>query len=121
MIHHECHVEVPTEFVDLPADLQLAVLNERMCRPDAVSDAMDLECDASAVHPDLKSVRIESLHIEGESVALVYRVEFSEWRACLMESRDWSFRREITGKLNNSRITFVRFLSPERRSTVDEF
>ncbi len=45
--HYECHVEVPTEFVDLPADLQLAVLNERMCRPDAVSDALDLECDAS--------------------------------------------------------------------------
>ncbi|MFN9719730.1 MAG: hypothetical protein ACK58L_13605 [Planctomycetota bacterium] len=119
--HLECYVDVPSGFAELAPDLQISLLNERMCRPDLFSDAFDLECDASAVHPDLKSLRIQSVRVTGSTVTIGYCLQFSEWRACLMESRDWLFRREIMGRLSERRITFVRFQPSERRSTVEEF
>lgn len=119
--HHECQIEVPTGFAELTPAEQVELLNEQMCGPDTLCDALDLECDASAVCPNLRSVQIQSVRVTGRSVRIEYRVRFSEWRACLMESRDWSFRREIMGVLSDSRITFARFQPPESRSTVEEF
>jgi hypothetical protein len=113
-------VPIPLTFLSRPSSQQVESLNNWMCNLSDPSRAFDLECDSSASCPILDRVVIESVRVIGESIEVQYVVEFSEYRACLMESHRWVIRRQLTGMIESERLLFPPFIPTDRKSTLDE-
>ena len=114
-------IEIPSDFESLPETKQVAFLNDLMCQLPTVSAALDVECDASASVPILERLMIQSVVVQQKRVAIEYVVEFTEFRACQLETLVWTFRRQLAGQIEQSRLIFARSAAPESRTTVDEF
>lgn len=114
-------IEIPSGFESLSESDRVACLNHRMCQLPFASAALDLECDASASAPVLERVMIQSVTTNQRRVEIEYVVDFTEFRACQLETRLWTFRRQLSGRIEDDRLIFRRFVAPERRTTVEEF
>ena len=113
-------VPIPSTFLSMPGSQQVEYLNKCMCDLSDPSGAFDLECDSSASCPILDRIVIESVRVIGASIEVHYVVEFSEYRACLMECYRWVIPRQVTGIMESERLLFPRFIPTDRRSTLDE-
>ena len=114
---------VPEEDDELDQESLLAYFSDLLGTADGLgelADALDLGCDPPNSRASLDVVKIMQVSVRGDSIAIEYFVERSEYQACKDVNGTYSYDRQLTGMQIADEWQFKKHVYPESRSTHDE-
>jgi hypothetical protein len=114
-------LSLPCAVADMSTTKLLEWLQSECQHQSGILEALDLECQPPSRTARLESVTITRATIDGPTVCVHYRVEFSEFAPCQDISRRAVFDRRLSGKIEPTQLVFPKPFQPPRRDSVDEF
>lgn len=116
-------IAFPEEYDELDQESLLSYFRDCLGTPEdlgELADALDLCCDLPNSRTSLNQVKIMEVIVLGDSIAIEYFVELSEYQACKDVNGVYPFHRTLVGEQIAFGWRFKKHIYSETRSTQDE-